>query len=77
MNEKLEKVIKLLEKEINGTITIKDGMPIVFEFQLPRIGIVNIAPDPVLIEKRGAEMIALGVKMELQNFVHFLVFKEG
>jgi len=75
MNEKLEKVIEILEKEINGIVTIKDGMPPVFEFQLPRIGIVNIALDPVLIEQRGAKEIALGAKMELQNFVHCLVFK--
>ena len=77
MDEKLEKVIELLENEINGTVTIKNETPTIFEFQLPRIGIVNITLDPVLIEQRGAEMIALGVKIELQNFVHFLVFKEG
>lgn len=48
-----------------------------FEFQLPRIGIVNIAPDPLLIEQSEAKIIALGVEIELQNFVRFLVFKEG
>lgn len=76
MEEKLQEVIKLLRGSINGTIEIEQTVPLIVKFNItPFMRTIYISVDPVLVENKGAETIAIGVKTNLRNFINNCVFK--
>ncbi len=76
MDEKINEVVEKLRQYVKVPFWVQTKVPLVIEF-LVFSRSIYVAIDPIAVEQKDAEMLALMIKYELKSNITAQVFTGG